>query len=279
MRERDRQVLEALARASEEHEDLAELIDLHRSLAEAQFKAKARISGDAGRCDEADMRQRMEAGVPQLTFDQLRIEPVALACLVKDTVGLLVGHNPDWAETAGKHEEPVAQELMELAREAFEAKGQLLSSASGLTTLAVGLALVPYAERAAEALEPRLDQSLWHRGYCPICGAAPDLAILDEESGARHLVCSRCSSQWRYARLQCPFCGITDHTKLQYYPSDDQVYRLYVCELCKHYLKTIDLRVARKAVLLPVERVLTVGMDVAAQGEGYLPCQEPVPTA
>ena len=61
----------------------------------------------------------------------------------------------------------------------------------------------------------------------------------------------------------------TDHTKVVYYPSEDMVYRLYVCHGCQRYLKTIDLREAKHVILLPAERVTTVAMDAAAQQEGY----------
>jgi len=273
MQEKDEQVLEALARAREEHEDLVGLLDFYRAVAVIGFEAKAQISIDLAVHDEIAMRQRLEGGLPQLTFDQLMIEPAGFAHLVKTIIGVMVYHNAQWVELSEAQEELAAEELMKLAREAFHRKArptQAELSTSGLIILAVEFALIPYLQRAAEALVPRLDETLWQRGYCPVCGAAPDFSVLDEESGARHLVCSRCSSQWRYVRLKCPFCGTSDHTKLRYFPSDDEVYRLYVCELCKHYLKTIDLRKARKRVLLPVERVVTVAMDVAAQEKGYL---------
>ena len=83
------------------------------------------------------------------------------------------------------------------------------------------------------------------------------------------MLCSRCSSQWPYRRVGCPFCGTDDHTKLSYYLSEDEVYRLYVCQACRRYLKVLDQRKVGRQVLLPVERVRTVGMDVAAQQEGY----------
>ena len=131
------------------------------------------------------------------------------------------------------------------------------------------LALKPYLEWAAEQVLPYVDQQCWRRGCCPVCGGAPDFAMLDAEVGTRYLLCSRCNSQWLYHRLGCPFCETTDHTKLLYYPSEDGVYRLYVCRACRRYLKTIDLRQVGRVVLLPVERVTTVAMDAAAQEKGY----------
>lgn len=80
-------------------------------------------------------------------------------------------------------------------------------------------------------------------------------------------MCSRCNSVWPYARLGCPFCASRE--KQSYFPSEDGVYRLYVCPACNRYLKTMDLREISREVHPEVERLLTVGMDLAAQKEGY----------
>lgn len=266
------QILNALDRARTEHEDLAELLVFYRDLMAIQFEAGAHIPVHGDRPDEGVVLGCLANGLPQLTFDQLAIEPEAFVLLVEEIMGVLMRHRPDPGQMTETNECPAPEKLMRLAEEIYREKApaaQAELSASGAIPLAVEFALAPYLERAAEALMPQLDLNLWQRGYCPLCGAAPDFAFLDEESGARHLVCPRCNTQWRYVRLKCPFCKTTDHTKLQYYPSDDHVYRLYVCELCKHYIKTIDLRVARKKVLLPVERIVTVAMDVAAQEKSY----------
>jgi formate dehydrogenase maturation protein FdhE len=61
----------------------------------------------------------------------------------------------------------------------------------------------------------------------------------------------------------------SEPTSLSYYPSEDEKYRLYVCQNCQRYLKTIDMRKTLGQVLFPVERIITVGLDVAAQEEGY----------
>jgi len=135
--------------------------------------------------------------------------------------------------------------------------------------MAVDMALKPYLAWTAEQVLPHLNQEHWKRGYCPVCGGSPDLAFLDEEIGARRLACSRCNSQWRYARIGCPFCGADDPDQIAYYPSDDEVYRLYVCQACRRYLKTKDLRRAGGPVWVEVERITTVAMDVAARQEGY----------
>ena len=58
-----------------------------------------------------------------------------------------------------------------------------------------------------------------------------------------------------------------------YFADDEDLYRLYVCEQCHKYIKTIDLRHTESEILLPLERVLTLDMDRQAQEKGYKPGQ------
>jgi FdhE protein len=223
--------------------------------------------------DQKVLRARVLQGLPQLSFAQLPLDAGGFGRLATEIAQALMQYDPelaagtedleeevDWLSLAGKRfEQGMANESEEAPEEAK----------MGLTEMAVDLALQPYLEWAAEQVMPHVDQEGWKRSYCPACGGAPDFAVLIEETGARHLLCSRCHSQWLYKRLQCPFCNNTDHTKLLYYPSEDKVYRLYVCQACRHYLKAIDLRAATHRVVLAVEPLLTVAMDFAAQEQGY----------
>ena len=47
------------------------------------------------------------------------------------------------------------------------------------------------------------------------------------------------------------------------------MYRLYLCGNCKRYLKVLDGRQISFEPLLPLQRIITVGMDVSAREEGY----------
>jgi len=132
--------------------------------------------------------------------------------------------------------------------------------------------LKPFLAREATALIKTVDQELWRRNYCPICGGNPDFSYLAKETGARWLVCSRCDTEWLYQRIQCPCCENTDQNQISFFTDDTGLYRLYVCEKCKHYIKTIDQRHATGEVLIPLERLLTWDMDHQAQEKGYTPC-------
>jgi FdhE protein len=274
--DKDAQVLHALDEAWATHKELASLLDFYRDLYEVQFDAKADLPVQPAR-DDLAMRWRLEGGIPQLTFDQLALEPDSFLQLVQRVAAVLQRHNPGWQVD---WETWTAQELAGLAREVFECWETLTapgtrSEATGAAqarqvqpaALVVGLSLAPYLQQAAGTILPRLDLSLWSRGYCPVCGGRPNLALLEETKGARLLVCSRCTSSWPYSRTGCPFCRSKD--KQDYYRSDDGVYRLYVCPECHHYIKTVDLREVHRPVYPVVERLLTVGMDLAARQQGF----------
>lgn len=134
---------------------------------------------------------------------------------------------------------------------------------------ALGLAQASRAflRAAALRLAPLVDDGGWLRPECPICGAAPDFAVL-AANGERRLLCAGCDAEWTYARVACPFCGTTRHEHLAYHPAGDGAYRLYVCAACSRYLKAVDARL-RPEACPPLERLLTVGLDAAAIAAGY----------
>jgi FdhE protein len=270
--ERARQVMEALAEARTQNPELADFYEFHQKVFRLQREAKAQIAATLEMLDQEVLRARVRQGLPQLSFAQLPLEAEGFSRLATEIAQALVQYDPklaagtdgleevDWLSLAGRRfEQGMVNEGEEDPEEAE----------MGLVETSVDLALQPYLEWAAEQVMPHIHQEPWKRGYCPVCGGRPDFALLEGEAGARHLLCSRCRSQWLYKRLQCPFCNNTDHTKLLYYPSEDEVYRLYICQVCKHYLKAIDLRQATHKVVLAVEPLLTIAMDLAAQEQGY----------
>ncbi len=272
----DLQVLKALSAAREAHPKLAGLLDFYHQVYEVQFDAKSELPEVEER-DDLAVHWRLEGGIPQLTFDQLSLEEDAFVRLVQQLAAVLLRHNPTWQIDWDEWE---PGRLMAKAQEVFETwdtltsprseLGQKEQAAAGETEpaiLAVGFALAPYLQYASEVILPHLELSLWMRGYCPVCGGRPNLAVLEEARGARLLICSRCTSPWPYSRIGCPFCG--SRAKQRYYRSEDGVYRLYVCPDCQRYLKTVDLREVHRPVYPMVERLVTVGMDLAAQQEGF----------
>lgn len=262
--ETDQKVLEALDKAKEQREDLAELLDLSRELLQLRYEAKSRIPVGDEIWEPGTIEDRLEQGQPLLDFDRLPLDPASFEDLVRQVAATLIRHHPGLAE---QEEALEGTDYIILAREWYE-KGRGAAGASvvgrlpDLATLVVANALIPYLEKAAEAIMPHVDELRWLRPYCPVCGGQPDFAALERESGARRLFCSRCDTDWLYRRIGCPFCSNEDPGRLAYYPSEDNVYRLYVCEVCHRYLKAIDRRETTRPFHVTVERIVTLGMEL-----------------
>jgi FdhE protein len=274
--ERDQRVLEALAAARAEHQELSSLLRFYQDLYQVQFRAKAEVPQLSIGAEET-VSQRLESGVPQLTLEQLDLEAGSFGKLVGEIREILICHNPGWRVEAMDR---APEELVRLAGEVFDTWDTLTEPCAGaelevgdefhsdrLTALAVAFALAPFLQRVSDTILPRLDLGRWARGVCPICGGRPNFSLLDTESGARSLMCSRCDSLWPFSRILCPFC--MSEERPVYYLSEHGLHRLYVCSACKNYLKAADLRKARRAVHPVVERLLTVNMDLAATREGF----------
>jgi formate dehydrogenase maturation protein FdhE len=274
--DKDNRVLKALATAREQNEELNELLDFYYDLYEVQYQAKAGLPEPKQREEQA-MRWRLEQGMHQVAFGDMGVESELFLPLVSQVSEVCIHHNPSWVRESS---DVGADELLNLAQVVYEQWDTLTASKAGfsvadervdsmgqVTALAVSLSLAPYLQRASDAILPQLDLTLWKKGTCPICSGRPNFSILDEDTGARELMCSRCDTLWRAARLNCPFCAAGEKTT--YLSSKDDLYRLYVCPECKRYLKAVDLRKARRVILPTVERLLTIGMDLTAMEEGY----------
>lgn len=245
----------ALEQARAAHPELAALLDRHGAILAAQQATRDALPPLDAMGDPA----RLAAGKPGLTFDDLAVDGELFARLWSQVDAIMRQRDEEWPRA------PVPVASAETGRGWFEAGTLTDEHVDWL----VSAALAPFLWRAAEAVLPQVDQPTWRRAHCPICGGEPDFAFLDSDTGARHLICARCDAEWLYARIGCPFCGNADSQQLAYYPSEDQVYRLYVCEQCKRYLKAVDLRQARHRVVWAVERIATAGVDVSALRQGY----------
>lgn len=109
---------------------------------------------------------------------------------------------------------------------------------------------------------------------CPFCGGKPQLSVLQNkeagaESGNRDLMCAKCLSIWPFRRLVCAHCGEENPSKLAYFqtPTHDHV-RVEACDICKHYLKGVDLTRLGTAQPL-VDEVAAAPLDLWATEHGY----------
>lgn len=243
---------------------LSSYYQLYQDLLQIHEEVENNIKASLDLVDEGVMNERMHSGKPQLSFEQLSIDPHLFADQVQRILALLFTYQEEEVEVPSLKE----ADLLEKARLHFLQTRSIENP--DLLELAIDQALIPYLEHAASQVMPHLDTKKWLRSNCPCCGAEPNFAYLEAE-GTRSLVCSRCHTQWRFKRTGCPYCGNIDPKTLRYYPAGEKKnYRLYVCDTCKRYLKAVDQRIVGTDIDLIAEPILTWSLDKAAREKGYL---------
>jgi FdhE protein len=132
------------------------------------------------------------------------------------------------------------------------------------------LSLQPSLLASVQAVAQRVAIDDWQYGYCPVCGGLPAMAALVGEEGKREALCSFCGHFWQLPRLMCPFCSTEKQEDLRYFHGEgDDLYRVYVCEQCRGYLKVMDTRESGDARTLAVDDVASGHLDLLAEKEGY----------
>ncbi len=257
---------------------MSESVEFYQRLLQLQRDIKAYVSTTPLALSQGEVSNRLRQGIPLLKWDALSLDWAALQSLFQSITNV-----------ADKYFEVVSGDLENLRgiasnvsflKEATKAwyDGQPLlplittysfSASEDLLTAVLHSTIKPFLTAHSEVLIRLVDQELWRRGYCPVCGGKPDLAFLDRERGARWLLCSRCDAQWLFQRLQCPYCGTQDQDSLSYLSDEEGVYRVYLCDECHSYLKAVDLRKKAGEITPRAERAETLDLDRQARLRGY----------
>jgi FdhE protein len=272
-----RQVLVNLQRTRPAY---SELLSVYREL----FLAQNRLTGQndplALTLDRDEAHGRIGSGHPLFSPEAFPLDPEAHAAFLRTVC--------DLAETAPDPLASCARELaVNLSRRRLDmgALGHavLIADEEALAGVAADLgvdagalrflltnALVPLAARfAVKAANLLMGAPDWRRGRCPICGRLPALSALVAE-GERQLICGFCQHQWAVPRILCPACETRDPGAISYFFSQEEAeYRVYTCDTCRFYLKTVDLRQLGRPFYPPAEVLLTLHLDIQAQEQGF----------
>jgi FdhE protein len=272
-----RQVLLNLERARPAY---SELLGVYRDL----FLAQNRVAGQreplALTLDRDEAHRRIDSGRPLFSPETFPLDPKAHADFLRKVCDLV--------ETAPDPLASCARELaVNLSRRLLDmgtlGHAVLIADEAALAKVAAGLgldigalhflvtnALAPLAARfAAKAADLLVGAAGWRRGRCPICGRLPALSALVAE-GERQLICGFCQHQWAVPRMLCPACETRDPGAISYFFSQEEAeYRVYTCDTCRFYLKTVDLDQLTRPFYPPAEVILTLHLDIQAQEQGF----------
>lgn len=254
----------AIEEAKLEHPELAEVLDLFMKLSELPCDT-IQLNGESIKWD------KLKEGFPAIDKRTLPEDLGPLMKRFKNIVEILLTGNSDFASKVNSlfEREESFRELLEgvligqydLPKDFDHLRPAILFAAGGtLLPLINGIKLSGPPQKALDS---------WSESYCPICGAPPSISAIEGDENRLFLYCGRCSQSWNHPRLVCVHCGEEDQKKLQYFfAKNDEIHRVYVCDSCKHYIKSVDKR--EKPVVFPrLEDLTTMGLDLVAKNEGY----------
>jgi FdhE protein len=261
--------------------ELAAAVDMQLALVEMQRRVQGRVPLPWIQIDPGWATEQQRAGRPLVRFNDIPLEWSDFRLTFRQTADIL--HRFEALEHAdydaivalgrnGNALEPVVSGWY-VATSGVEAApdGKPAERPGGPANLdqVLVLALRPFLARCAEALSQRIDVSVWQHGHCPYCGWEPDFAVITP-SAERRLICGRCTGQWAFAALTCPFCANDDRSLVTSFATRDGKYRVYACDVCRRYLKAYDGRNATRPVLVSVDSIATLPLDAAAIQRGYV---------
>ena len=109
---------------------------------------------------------------------------------------------------------------------------------------------------------------------CPLCGSAPQASSVGETpsglSNGRLLYCGICGIEWEFERIRCAHCGTQSQSHLHYFHIDgDEAHRLYSCQECGEYMRTVFQEHLSTPLSLEVEDIIMTRLDAAAHDDRF----------
>lgn len=262
-----------------DHPELASAVDMQLALVEMQRRMQGRVPLPRIQLEPAWLQQQQAAGRPFVRFRDIPLEWSDFRLTFRQTADILERFE---ALERADHTKIVAiarngNALELLVTRWYDATAGVDATPTDTSRSrpdppsleqVLVLALRPFLARCAEALPQAYDVSAWSHGHCPFCGWEPDFAVITPAAD-RRLICGRCTGQWAYPPLQCPFCSNDDRALVTSFATRDGQYRVYGCDVCRRYLKAYDARHAARSVMVAVDSIATLPLDAAAIQRGY----------
>ncbi len=270
------ETLQVIERHKTTNPQYSELLDILGEILILREEHRKKITKSIFPIDEGHLAAKLQGGLPLVDFASAKLD---LREPKKFFLALLeIGkrRNPVETQQILKDLEEGTLDYEAMVYESFASEGEEAPAGEtdddtiDLLKFFVEESLRPSLEFVTDLYGGRIAQIGWNEGYCPVCGRMPKIGHLVDKEGKRHLFCSQCGFEWRFRRVKCPFCGNEEQQTLSYFTVEgDERYRVDVCDVCKHYIKTLDFRNAGEEAILDVEDVATLHLDMLAHEEGY----------
>ncbi|MEJ2476271.1 MAG: formate dehydrogenase accessory protein FdhE [Desulfobacterales bacterium] len=256
-----------------------ELLRFYEKIFMAQEASKAHVNLEPVQITSELRALKRREKLPLVDVSDFSFDPQSARDLLLIICDIIQSHNRKMTDAAGTIIRGLDQEIEPLVFFSSLLKGDdayFDMTAAALEIDKNALAFVAYSSLkpsvvlCAEQLSGYLkDLVAWEKGYCPICGNFPGLAVLDHD-GRRLLYCNFCWTTWPAKRIFCPFCekigGENLHTV---YSEDEKDLRVDVCDDCRKYLKAVDSRATERIIYPPMEQIASLHLDINARQKGY----------
>jgi FdhE protein len=264
----------------QERTDLEEILAFYARVLKVQQQTQQETAIPAIDLPEEQLRLKIEEGFPLLDRGNFQVDRDSFRELFRRICHLAMEENPVLAAAGKTLLEAMDSGTLDLVKlittvlqndtKAIEGVAKDLDVTTPVVQALTKLSLQPSLLASVQAVAQRAAIDEWHYGYCPVCGGPPAMAALVGEEGKREAICSFCGHFWQLPRLMCPFCSTDKQEDLRYFHGEgDDLYRVYVCEQCRGYLKVMDTREGGDARTLAVDDVASGHLDLLAEEKGY----------
>lgn len=256
------------------------MLNLYESIFIAQEKAKKSINLPEFKIPEAKLSVKHAENFPLADVREFSIDFEVSEKLFAEICEILTASENELSETIKNISAITAEKKIDLNKlftafiEGDESFFDSIETEYEIDKQVLGFlaynALQPSLSSFSEMISESLDKdSEWDKGYCPVCGSMPELSLF-EENGKRFLICGFCNHKWASKRMYCPFCENTDHETLRYYSIDnEEEYRVDVCDKCKKYIKTVDVKKTARTIYPPLEIRSTPYINLKFEKMGF----------
>ena len=123
-------------------------------------------------------------------------------------------------------------------------------------------------EKRSQHIEWKGDN--WEKGYCPVCGTFPSIAMIKEKIAERWLHCSQCGYEWKFSRVICPYCEDKAYEETPFFfVEDNDKECAFACNKCKRYLITLTRMSDLLIRDLDISAISLTHLDIIMQGKGF----------
>jgi FdhE protein len=274
------QISQATRALSQRRPPYAAMLAFYETIFTSQEQAKSTIALAPIQLSPEALKIRQQENLPLVDISGFSIDDASSVHLLDRLCDLTANHGTEMKASATAVSTALAngeldpqdlfQSLLQGDDRFFQTTAKRIGADQETLAFLAYNSIQPSVEHAAAQLAAYLDrEAVWSKGYCPICGSAPGLAILGEE-GRREMCCSFCRHQWRAPRIFCAFCENTAVDELHYFFAEEESdLRVDGCDRCRRYLKCVDRRKASRPLYPPLEQIASLHLDIIAAEKGF----------